>query len=248
MRIVSPYQPFPVARHSQEGFDWIAALQMLRASAAHAGGWDVVALTEHGTPLPGPVFAYATGEARLMLWILGVSLAYLSSPQFDQDTVLLSPDTLVVGDLQPGFAADLTVLVRPLPRYALRPVLNVAQWWPVAAKAQLIAFYQQTLAVARTLPPNIIEWGADCEALRLVLAPIRPGVHRRMGLTVSLQPAARWLRGVNPAIVAAFERVPSSWGPTPIVDFKYHGKPLMPRFFAALDQSWRRDGREARSA
>ncbi len=244
MRIVSPYQPFPVARHSQEGFDWIRALQMLRASARQAGGWDVVALTEQGTRLPGPVHAYATGETRLMLWILGVSLAYLRSAEFDQDTVLLSPDTLVVGDLQPGFEGDLTVLVRPLPRYADRPVLNAAQWWPVHAKSPLIAFYEQALAIARTLPRNLIEWGADCEALRQLLTPITLGLQLRAGLTVSLQPATAWLRCVNPVTLRAFEQKPGPW-PTPIVDFKYHGKALMPRVFAALERSWRRKARSA---
>jgi len=246
MRIVSPYRPVPAVRSSQDGFDWIGALRMLRASAARSTGCEVVALTDVDTDLPVPAFQFATREARLMLWILEVSLAYLQSAHFDQDTVLLSPDTLVLGDLQRYFAGDLTIVVRPLPKYAARPVLNAAQWWPVHAKAKLIAFYQQALAIAATLSPTVIKWGADCEALRQLIAPIGLGLHRRAGLLVSMRDAATMLRCVNSAALVALEQQPTRFRfPAPIADFKYRSKRYMPPFFAALERASKRSERRA---
>ncbi len=66
-RIVSPFRPFPPGNHSQEGFDWPGAIEMLRQTADQAMHVPACVLTDSDTELPGPVFAYATSERRLML-------------------------------------------------------------------------------------------------------------------------------------------------------------------------------------
>jgi len=193
VRIVSPYRPFAPtsASHQQLGpFDWQDALRMLAASVATSCHCETMALTDVTTPLRVPAFAYPTTRSRLMLWILDVSLAYLASPDFDQDTVFVSPDSLVVGDLRPYFEGDLTLLVRTGDKYQHRPILNSVQWWPIAAKDQLVGFYRQALILADAFPEPLVLWGADSEALRQLLDPIRVGLHTRAGLQVSMRESA----------------------------------------------------------
>lgn len=239
LRIVSPYRPFPPVNHSQIGFDWIAALAMLRTTARRATQGEVVALTDMATDLPMPAFHYPTQQhRRLMLWILEVCLAYVESDDFDQDTVMLSPDTLVVGNLRPYFAGDCTILIRPGRQYAERPILNAAQWWPIHAKAKLAAFYRQALAIAEGLPRQLIRWGADCEALRHLLEPIRPGLHVRAGLRVSMRDRMTVLQSVGKGVLDEIARhQPLRPHPVPLVDFKYESKQHLPRYFAALEHA-----------
>lgn len=233
MKLVSPYRTFPPARSSQIDFDWVGALQMLRVTAAHAMRLPVHGLTDDTTAMPDPTLRYPTTEPRMMLWILEVSLAYLTSPAFDQDTVLLSPDLLLLGDLRPFFAGDLTILVRQ--KFWKRPILNAAQWWPVAARPRLIAFYQAALDVASTLPDEVQTWGADSESLRVLLAPITPGLHRRAGLQVSLLNAGLAMHSLTKGDCQRLERCEPPLRPrAPIVDFKYTRKRYMPAYFAAL--------------
>ena len=91
-----------------------------------------------------------------MLWTLEVCLAYLSSTDFNRDTVMLDCDQLVFKDLRPFFApgADLGLLVRPTPKHrdSWKQLLNGVQFWPLRGKARLIPFYEEALARAARLP------------------------------------------------------------------------------------------------
>jgi hypothetical protein len=198
---------------------------MLQTSVERQGA-EFCAITDLATSLPVPTIHLPTTASRLMLWILDVSLRYLESEAFDCDTVLVSPDALVMGDLRPYFAGDVSILVRATPRYEKRPILNAVQWWPVASKQKLIRFYRDTLAVAERLPDNVIKWGADCEAIRLMLEPIALGTHARHGLTVSMLDA----RALMTSVAAVKRPRPT----TPVVDFKYLGKHVMADYFRAV--------------
>lgn len=240
MKIVSPYRPFQAdnAAHLRLGlFDWNDALRMLSASAAQACDVPVVMITDVDTvmtPPPVPSYRYITHQRRLMPWILEVALCYLQSDDFDQDTVMLSPDVLVYGDLRPWFTADLGVVVRLAPKYAKRPLLNCAQWWSYAAKPQLVAFYQAALARALTLSEPDITWGADTIPLVELLAPLQAGESRRAGLRVraiELGEVMAELTAFDEGRLDRGEHVPRPI--LPLVDFKYLRKVRMRAYFNA---------------
>jgi hypothetical protein len=189
MRVVSPYRALTTESPSHRklgAFDWVEALALLRASVDRTCHCETVGLTDLTTELPDPVYRFPARHDRLMCWILEVSLAYLESPLFDQDTVFVSPDSIILRDLRAGFSGDLTVLVRSAARYRLRPILNSVQWWPLHGRSRLIPFYRRALAIAEGLNENLQRWGADSESLRQLLFPISPGLQHRAGLRVSL--------------------------------------------------------------
>jgi hypothetical protein len=185
MKIVSPFRPFAPENLSHKvltDFDWVDALRMLRISAQQNTDAEVFAITDVDTDLGVPAYRYATKERRLMLWILEVSRCYLESDDFDQDTVMLSPDILVFQDLRPYFGGDLGVVVRVHEKYAHKPMLNGAQWWKHSAKDRLVAFYREALERARTLPEHYIAWGADTIPIVEMLLPMEVGLMSRVGL------------------------------------------------------------------
>lgn len=238
MRVVSAYRPFEPESHAHRllgPFDWPRALEMLAESVTRSCRCETVALTDRLTELPIRAFRYDSSASRLMLWILDVSLRYLESPDFDRDTVFVSPDTLVTGALSPYFAGDLTLLIRPVPKYAKRPILNAAQWWPVASKDRLIGFYRAALQTACELPEGFIEWGADSEALRRLVHPTTPGLHERAGLSVSMVLSSDVLQSISTRMIAGLDSGrPLPPPPVPIVDFKYTRKRFMAQYFEAL--------------
>jgi hypothetical protein len=203
MRVVTPFRPFPAesVEHQELGpFDWIGTMRIMMASVTQSCRCDVVAITDIDTDLPVRALHYETTHRRLMLWILEVSLRYLESPSFVVDTVMVSPDMLVYQDLRPWFrGADLGILVRSDQRFveAGRPILNSVQWWSVAGKPRLIEFYRQTLALAQTLPEDVITWGADSEPIRQLLEPLDIGIAERAGLTVEMIEAGKVLEAFS---------------------------------------------------
>ncbi len=247
MRVVTPFRPFAAEsiEHQRLGpFDWPAAIEMLRASVACSCHVDTIVITDVDTAI-APAFRYHTTERRLMLWILEVIGAYLRSTDFDQDTIMVSPDTLVQADLAPVFAerADLAVLVRTAEvfRGTRKAILNGTQWWRHAAKPELIEFYDRALTIARDLPEELLRWGADTEPLRMLLEPIELGIHvrrrhrrergmrikmieaRHISASLSDENVDRCTRGHRPRL----QKIP-------ILDFKYTRKRHMAAYAAML--------------
>lgn len=238
MIVVSPYRPFPAESREHQAlgsFDWVDALRMLAASVELSCGCATHALTDEDTDLGVPAFAFATHERRLMLWILEVSLRYLESARFTEDTVFVSPDTLVFGDLAPYFAGDLTVVVRPEPKYEARPIINSVQWWPKAAQARLVRFYTQALAIAQTLPESMLAWGADSEPLRQLLSPLVVGRSHRAGLDARLVPMNEVMISLPRATMDVLDAGLAPAPPTvPILDFRFTRKRYLRRYFDAV--------------
>ncbi len=234
LRVVSPYRPFAAESPAHQllgPFDWVGALRMLQATVERQG-YTFKAITDGATALPVPAINLPTTATRLMLWILDVSLRYLESDAFDRDTVMVSPDSLVMGNLRPFFGGDLTILVRSSRRFAKRPILNSVQFWPAQSKAKLIAFYQQALAGAERLNENFLTWGADSEALRELIAPIQTGVHERAGIRVSMVEAGLVMDCLTTSTINRLARGERVSPIAPVVDFKYLRKQHMAAYFA----------------
>jgi hypothetical protein len=167
-----------------------------------------------------------------MLWILEVCLCYLESPDFDVDTVMVSPDILVLGDLRPFFRADLGVIVRPAEKFTAggRPLLNSVQWWRVEAKDRLVAFYRQALEIAEGLSEELIRWGADTEPLLRLLSPLEFGFSGRSGLTV-FGIDQREVMATFSSRMLELMQAGHRYNGLPLVDFKYLRKRHLREFF-----------------
>jgi hypothetical protein len=238
-QVVSPYRPFPAEsdEHLALGpFDWEGALGMLRESATKSCGVETYAITDVDTELPVPAFRFETEERRLMLWILEVSLRYLESPAFTRDTVMVSPDALILGDLAPWFTADLGVLVRPEQKHQQsgRAILNQVQWWRVKAKKRLAQFYREALALAKTLPEDVIKWGADTAPLQQLLSPMEVGLTERAGLSVDLIHASVPMESLSSVNINRLDCGLPLLVSRPVLDFRYTRKWHMRRAFDSL--------------
>lgn len=238
IRVVAPFRPFPPESdlHKQMAdFDWVDAIGLLQASVERACQCPFHVITDVDTSLPLPTLQYSTTHRRLMLWYLEVSLRYLESDDFDRDTIAMDSDQLVFADLRHIVTpnADLVICARPehLNRPDAFPILNGVQVWAHRAKSALVEFYRQALSVAEGLPEDRIVWGADTDALRILLAPIAVGLHRRAGLTVHMRDAR--------AVIEPFSNVMKRWvadgrpfwPAKPIVDFRWRRKPSMRPMF-----------------
>lgn len=232
MKIVTPFKPFAPESSSHRkmaDFDWPAAVEMLRASAWHASRTPVVVLGEQ----------YSTTHDRLMLWLLEVSLRYLESDDFDQDTAMLSPDMLVFKDLSPFFRADLGIVARLHPKFIKsgRTLLFGMQLWKHAGKDRLIALYRNALAIAEGLSDGAKVWGADIEPFHQLIPPTRYGTQAfgtgRDKLWVDFIEDNVVMRSIGDGDMAALQagRAPSTMAP--VVDFRYTRKLHMRAFFDA---------------
>lgn len=242
MKIVTPFRPFEPEsiEHLRLGpFDWIGAIQMLRVSAAKFCQCETFVITDADHDVDGPAHYFETTERRLMLWILDVSLRYLDSEHFDQDTVMVSPDILVFGDLRPYFVSDLGLVVRTSEKFkgTDRTVLNGVQWWRHASKKRLVSFFRRAMAIARDLPEARIVWGADTDPLIHLTAPLIGGQRvTRSGLTFFGH--ERLMESLSSSAMNAIDRGASLQMPSfPLLDFKYHRKRYMRQVFNALVRS-----------
>lgn len=235
MRVVTPYKPFkPESReHLELGpFDWVGAIEMLRASVERSCHCDTVAITDQTTALPGPTFQYYTRETRLMFWILEVSLCYLAGPHFDRDTVLVSPDSLVFCDLRQWFAGDIGIVVRP--HHPARPILNGVQWWPLQSRDALIRLYTKALEIAKRLPEDQQVWGADSEPFRKLLKPLHPGCGpRKSGIVANLVDSRHVMVPLTSEMIQALEQGQQVDPPQAVIDFRYLRKKHMRAYFDA---------------
>ena len=231
MKIVSAYKPMEpyMAFHielARCGFDWVDALRMLRRSALTRAGVEVFAITD--SELPVPHYRYLTREPLLMLWVLEVSLAYIESDDFDQDTVFLSPDSLVLRPLDLFGGFDIAVTARD-PEIS-NPLLNGLQWWSVAAKPKLARLYRAALQIARGLSEEEKAWGADTVPLVQLLGPFAPGLHRRGELDLRVFPVGTLSTIEAISMQHIREGKPKSLNSV-VVDFKFWNKGHMVEFY-----------------
>jgi hypothetical protein len=235
MKVVSPYRPFEpesLAHQRLGPFDWEGALRMLAASVQRSCRCETYAISDIATPLGVPAHYYRTEQRRLMPWILEVSLQYLQSAQFDQDTVMISPDALVYQDLRHFFRGDLGLVIRYGEKYRRKPLLNGVQFWRYGAGPQLATFYREALELALTLPEGLLRWGADTEPIVRLLAPLDAGGYERCGLMVYGHKRETVMDELSESDIIRLGRgwrVP--FPVCPIVDFKYLKKRHMAAYF-----------------
>jgi len=237
MRIVACYKPFKPESdiHRALPFDWIGALRMLSESAEAKSGLKVYALTDETTTVPVPAFRYASRETRLMLWILDVWAQYLASDDFYDDTILLSPDMLVLDDLRRHVQpADLGILLRTNEKFSeVMPLLNGVQFWRHSGKSELATFFRMVHARAAKMPETLVRWGADTQAMVDLLEPLRVGYSYRHGLKVYGYDASSILRPLRAVDVRRMESgKPPKPMTEPILDFRAMRKDHMARYYA----------------
>lgn len=243
LRLVAAFRPFPPEselHREMAAFDWMDALRMLHASGRHACQCDVRILTDVDTELPVPTLRYETQHRRLMLWILEVCLRYLESDDFDRDTIALDCDQLIFGDLAQIVTsnADLVVCIRPTEKHKRSPesmpLLNGVQVWRHAAKKRLVAFYRQALVVAEALPEDRLVWGADTDALRILLEPLDLGLKERAGLRVHMVDAATVIETMSELHARWMQEGSRFWPSRPVFDFRWTRKIWMRPVFDYL--------------
>lgn len=244
-QVIIPYAPFPEspAFARVRGFDWVEAIAQCRTSVRASCGQAVPVrlVTNMDGPSEGDTLVYQTTATRLQLWLTEIRLAFLQSDAFDRDTVLISPDTLVMNNLAGGFrpGADLGIIVRPaydVGDQEWRKILNTAQWWRVRARAALIAFYQDVWAIAQTLHANYQKWGGDTESLLRRLTPIEAGLVERAGLRVAMIHAPEVFASITGGQIEILEaggRITWPVAPPMLWDFKYLKKSAMGLAFRA---------------
>ena len=239
MRIVVTYRPFKPESdiHQALPFDWVGAMTMLADSARRTAGLEVYCLTDETTQLPVPAFRYRSSESRLMLWIIDAWAQYLASADFDDDTILLSPDMLVLGDLQRHVqVADLGIVLRLDEKFGdVMPLLNGVQFWRQKGRDQLANFFRIVHARASTMPEEMIRWGADTQAMLELLAPLRFGYSFRAGLKVYSYDAATLVRPLRAVDIRRMDagrpRKPTT---EPIIDFRSMRKAQMARYYETV--------------
>jgi hypothetical protein len=239
VKIVSPYKYVPpeqrVPDHSEAAignFDWVDALRMLSHSAS-LFGYPVHAITD--APLPVPHYQFNTQHQDLMVWILEVSLAYLRSEHFDQDTAFVCPDSLMNNHLPQFGGFDLAVCIRFNEKYDERPILNSVQLWAVAGKDRLIQFYERCLEIALTLPAEQRRWGGDTIPLEQLLSPHSPGFHHRAGINVLMYPFTQIMRTVHKKDIEAIRNGGRPYEThAPVIDFKSTRKAHMRAYYEAM--------------
>lgn len=224
MKIVSAYrqiEPYmPMHRELAGKFDWIEALKMLHASARMNARLEVFAITDQKLSVPS--YRYRTTEQLLMLWILEISALYLESKEFDQNTVFISPDSLVCGPLNAFSDFDIGLVARRGKFREAKSLMNGLQFWPIKARDKLVALYREALRIARTLEPKIQQWGADTMPLIQLLGPIVAGAYIRFGMRVKIfDPKALLLCSVQ---AGEMEGKGSIKPRCRVVDFKFNRK------------------------
>lgn len=241
-RIVLPFRPFPPESPLHQelaDFDWIAAMRMLSHTAQLTCRWPVEVITDVDTDLPLPSLKYETHQRRLMLWNLEVIGKYVESTDFDRDTVIMDSDQLIYQDLAPFFKpgiVDLTVLIRPNKSNADHdrfPILNGVVFARKRGRKAIKRFYQEALSVAENLPDDRIVWGADTDALRILLEPLEVGISYRNGLWVEMLNSNTVLEAISERHTEGLKTGDVPWPIKPVADFRWRRKRYMADYYKA---------------
>jgi hypothetical protein len=162
-----------------------------------------------------------------------VALSYLRSDDFDRDTIMLSPDLLVFGDLRPWMDRYFVVLMRS--EYEKHPILNGVQFWPVRLKRQLVAFYTSALEIGQTLDEGHLRWGGDTEPIRQLLEPLAPGLVMRNGKPIArLVEANDIMQAFTTVQAAALTRGEAQRPVRAVLDFRYLRKHSQRKYFELI--------------
>lgn len=243
IRVVLPFRPFPPESDLHKelaDFDWIQAIRMLSHTVQLSCRCPVHVITDVDTDLPVPTLKYKTVRRRLMLWNLEVCLKYLESPDFDRDTVMLDSDQLVYQDLAPLFikGVELGVLIRRGSEQTARgeprlKVLNGVQLWHLKGKTHLQQFYRGALMIAQTLPESRLVWGADTDALEVMLGSLEVGVVYRHSMWIQMINSQAIIEALSDRHTDGLKSGDVPWPDKSVLDFRWKRKVFLPDYYRA---------------
>lgn len=224
MKIVTFYADAPPlpprVQEKCKGFDWHQAIRHLAASARKHLDADTLTVTDEFTQVecPHPIRVGDARRSGLMLWLLQAQAAAIW--QMHGDFLMISPDTLIAGNLDMLFGEwDVCLLTRERPT----PIINSAI--AVRPSAKLALFWSGIAERAKLTTGRRAEWGVDVDAVveAFDVKPSENTIREVNGLKVRLLP-----------IAGVFESVRDRKPRTPIWDFKGFRKKLMPQYAAML--------------
>lgn len=210
------------AKVKQQGFDWRAAIGLLKRSAARFGCQTVV-VTDAQTDIPAWLRVGNAKADGVMTWLLQAQAAAIAACESER-AVMVSPDTLIAGPLDFLFGDwDVSIMTRVKPK----PIVNsVIGFRP---SARLWGLWQRVVSRAAELSDESKAWGADIDALVDVLG-IRAnenGMRDVCGVRARMMPLAGRFAS------AKLGERPRPM-PVPIWDFKGERKALMPGYARLL--------------
>lgn len=202
-----------IARRKQGAFDWRQAIGWLRDSAARHG-YETLVVTDTQTDIDAWLRVGDAKASGLMLWILEAQAEAIRQAKWTG--AMVSPDSLVMGKLDALMGDwDVSLLTRRKPKPIVNSVIGFVP------SDRLHRVWLRALEVARNLPPESQEWGADIDALVSLM---------------KIQPAESGTRTVGEVVAkfipmeSVFTSVRDAPATTPIWDFKGNRKQNMHRF------------------
>lgn len=215
MRIVITY------RH--HGDDRYIALIKQAFASAKRFGYETM-LVGYG-PVGDAWMPDASEEEYLMNWILAAQLQFIESDFFNQDSVLFSPDALIVRPLEQIFEQDFDIgfTVRDNPRW---PINNGVIFLKPQNKEKIADYWKFAISVCKSYPVETQKWYGDQQSVHEVYAQ---GSHEQIGLNVKLLPCAKY--NASPRLGPVdHELLKYAY----IVHFKGKRKPLMKEYWGAI--------------
>lgn len=205
------------------GFDWWRAIADLERSVAASLGASTLLFTDAHTPCARECIRVGDAKAEgVIMWLLDAQAAAIR--HMTEPFLMISPDTLIAGPLDMLFGDwDVCLLTRERPKAIVNSVVAVR---PSAALASL---WEGAARVARVLPADAREWGADLDVLVSVfgIQAREDAVRDVAGVRIRLMDMDRVFQSAHPRQVPA--RLP-----VPIWDFKGVRKKLMPQYAEIL--------------
>lgn len=188
INIVTFFAPRYLANNAEHAHDYGPMLDLLARSCARLQLRFIV-ITDPSARLGYECFAPALPE-KLMPSVLAGQLAYLKSPLFDADSVLVDVDVLVQRNPAKAFRQpfDLALTGRRLGKDARNPINNGVMFCRLAARERCVAFFERALALCGE------DWGADQKAINDACAPAprSVGLYERSGAAVRVLPVKEY--------------------------------------------------------
>jgi hypothetical protein len=164
-------------------------------------------------------------EDRLMNWVLAAQIAYIRHPMFDCNSVIFSPDALIVRPLQPIFdeVFDVGFTDRQNPRW---PINNGVIFLKPQHKERIAAFWEDGLKICKAYPEDIQNWYGDQQCLKDLLVQER---HIHHEVAVRMFPCSQYNASPDDKEIDA-----SMLNSAYIIHLKGKRKPMMQKYWEKI--------------
>ncbi len=144
--------------------DYLALIGM---ALENINTWDYKPFVVGDCGFAGANNIHYESRALLMVWILEAQKAYMESRYFNKDSILFSPDTLIIKPIEFP-KCDLGVTLN-----YLQPVKHMLNNGVIFIKPRhkdkLIKLWEDAIKICKSYPQALQEWGGDQMALQEVL-------------------------------------------------------------------------------